>query len=202
MNASLPLDAGDIYSPQSLEDRRARTELNCQELNSRPAAVLVGLTLREAGVSLVLTRRSARLNAHRGEIALPGGKIDLTDKTPVITALRETREEIGIPEGQVTVIGKLPQYETGTGFTISPITAILKPPYEFTRQTSEVDEIFEVPMRHVLHLENYQKRSVLLEGGRRSFWVLPFKNYYIWGATAAILIDLAGRISKAQPISA
>ncbi len=198
--ASMTLEERDIYSTHSKEDRRQREKsvVDYGDASSKPAAVLVALTMRRDSVYLVLTRRSARLTAHRGEISFPGGKIETLDQGPVCAALREAREEIGIANEQVSVLGKLPKYETGTGFTISPITAVISPPYSFVRQQEEVEEIFEVPMSHILTLTNYKKKSLVLDGVKRSFWSLPYKDYYIWGATAAILIDLADRITKAQ----
>ncbi len=163
-----------------------------------PAAVLLPFLARENGVTLVLTRRSQELPTHKGEIALPGGKMAKADKNLIETALRETHEEIGIGPQQISIQGQLSSHQTGSGFLISPITALVTPPYHFEKQASEVEEIFEVPVTHISDMNNYHQQSVWLAGKKREFWVLPYKNYKIWGATAAILIDLAERLSKAQ----
>lgn len=198
--ASVSLEADDALSPQSTIDRRDREKQQSPLVPGPaiPAAVLVGFTERREGINLVLTRRSAELKAHRGQIAFPGGKIDRADSSPRHTALREAEEEIGINSGQMQVIGKLPLYETGTGFIITPITALIEPPYQFVREEGEVDEIFEVPLAHILNHSNYQQQTIMIEGIKRSFWAVPYQDYYIWGATAAILYDLAGTISKQQ----
>ena len=199
-HASLDLQMDDTHSIHSIEDRldRPAVTISTDQQANTPAAVLVAFTRRANETQLVLTKRSAQLSAHRGQIAFPGGKIDKQDKTPVFTAMREAEEEIGVSRDQICIMGKLPLYETGTGFIITPITAIIHPPYEFVRQESEVEEIFEVPLSFVASPSNYQKNEVMLDGVRRQFWVLPYKDYYIWGATAAILIDLANRIGKAH----
>lgn len=163
-----------------------------------PAAVLLPFLAREEDVTLVLTRRSQELPTHKGEIALPGGKMAKADKSVIETALRETHEEIGIGPEQIAIQGQLSPHQTGTGFLITPITALVTPPYHFQKQVSEVEEIFEVPLTHICDLNNYHQQSAWFAGKKREFWVLPYKNYKIWGATAAILIDLAERLSKAQ----
>ena len=163
-----------------------------------PAAVLLAFHPGKDGVNLVLTRRTAHLPTHKGEIALPGGKAIHADKDRVATALRETHEEIGVEVDKISVIGQLPPHPTGSGFLITPITAWLTPPIRFKKQQSEVAEIFEMPLDHLSNPKNYQRQTVVIAGEPRKFWILPYKNYKIWGATAAILIDLANRLSKAR----
>lgn len=163
------------------------------------AAVLVPLLTRSPGdYTILLTRRSAELKSHRGQIAFPGGKIDTADASPQAAAIRETGEEIGIPTSQIDILGKLPLYQTGTGFIISPIVGQLAPPYIFRAEQGEVAEIFEVPLAHILDEDNFQRQSVMFEGKAREFWAVPYQGYYIWGATAAILKELAERLAIAE----
>lgn len=163
------------------------------------AAVLVPLLTRSPGDhTILLTRRSAELKSHRGQIAFPGGKIDTADASPQAAAIRETGEEIGIPTSQIDILGKLPLYQTGTGFIISPIVGQLAPPYIFRAEQGEVAEIFEVPLAHILDEDNFQRQSVMFEGKAREFWAVPYQGYYIWGATAAILKELAERLAIAE----
>lgn len=166
-----------------------------QQERVREAAVLIPFLEREADLNILLTRRSNNLPQHKGQIAFPGGKIDKTDKDHIAAARRETCEEIGVQPERIDILGKLPLYETGTGFIITPVLGFLKPPHVFVKEQGEVEEIFEVPLSFILNLNNFERRSVIFEEKPREFWALPFKDYFIWGATAAILIDLAERIT-------
>jgi len=163
-----------------------------------PAGVLLPLVKRDDDVFVVLTKRSNDLRHHKGQVAFPGGKVDQCDATVMATAIRETHEEIGISPCQIMPFGKLPLYETGTGFIISPVVAKVDPPYIYKREIGEVDEIFEVPLAHIANLNHYEQRVVPFEGIERTFWVLNYKDYFIWGATGAILNDFANRIDKAH----
>lgn len=197
--ASLGLNEDDQISTHSEQDKANRQSAGIiQATPNIEAAVLVPLVVRGQSPHIVLTRRTQHLPSHKGQVAFPGGKIDPTDENAAAAAIRETHEEIGHQPEQIQLVGKLPQYETGTGFIITPITANLLPPIAFRREQGEVDEIFEVPLSHVSNLQNYRQHEIIHEGVKRIFWQLEYKDYYIWGATAAILIDLASRISKAQ----
>ncbi len=194
---SFDLRAKDQLSDHSREDAR-QLQKGARDFsvgNTTPAAVLVPVVNSGSQAQIVLTLRSEQLSSHKGQVAFPGGKIDATDKTASAAAIRETCEEIGIPSQQINVLGKLPLYETGTGYIITPIVASLSPPYCFQKEESEVEEIFQVPLSHVANLEHYHKQSVYWEGTERHFWVLDYKDYFIWGATAAILNDLARRLN-------
>ncbi len=157
----------------------------------RPAAVLVPLIDRAEGMSVLLTLRTAHLSAHAGQISFPGGSIDPGDRDAVEAALRETEEEIGLPREYVSVIGRLDTYVTGTGFEIVPIVGILTPPFTLAADPFEVAEVFEVPLSFVLDVKNHRRTERILEQRRRVFFVLPFENWNIWGATAGILVNLA-----------
>jgi 8-oxo-dGTP pyrophosphatase MutT (NUDIX family) len=156
-----------------------------------PAAVLVPLIDRAEGMSVLLTRRTPHLSAHAGQIAFPGGRIDAGDSDAIAAALRETEEEVGLPRDHVTVIGRLDTYVTGTGFEITPIVGIVAPPFPLAAQPSEVAEVFEVPLSYILDSSNHRRTERVFEERRRVFFVLPYENRNIWGATAGMLVNLA-----------
>ena len=157
-----------------------------------PAAVLVALLDRADGLFLVLTQRAAHLNAHAGQISLPGGRMEADDVSAVATALRESEEEIGLVPADVEVLGSLRAYETITGFRIYPVIGwVAAPPAAWRPDPAEVADVFEVPLAFVLDPANHQRDSYLRNGERRHFFVLPYQNRYIWGATAGILVNFA-----------
>jgi len=159
--------------------------------NLTPAAVLVALADHEDGLSVLLTQRAANLADHAGQIAFPGGRLEPSDPDPAFGALREAEEEIGLPRSHVEIIGRLDTYITGTGFEIAPIVGLVRVPYPFQLQKSEVDELFEVPLDFIIDPANHQRRTRELRGRTRGFFVLPYRNRFIWGATAAMLVNLA-----------
>lgn len=155
----------------------------------RPAAVLVGVQ----GDRVILTKRSSHLAHHPGQIAFPGGKIDAGDTGPEGAALREAAEEIGLPKSAVTLIGRLPDHETVTGFRITPILAHVAD-FAPVAEPGEVDEVFTVPLSWLGDPENYRVEGRLWRGTFRNFYAAPWGPYYIWGATARILRGLADRL--------
>jgi 8-oxo-dGTP pyrophosphatase MutT (NUDIX family) len=156
----------------------------------KPAAVLLPLVLREAGLTMLLTRRTAHLANHAGQVSFPGGRVEPTDLSPVDTALRETEEEVGLHRRHVDVLGTLPDYHTGTGYRVTPVVGLVAPPFALRADPSEVDEIFEVPLTFLMDGLNHQRLSALLPAGPRSFYAMPYDRFYIWGATAAMLRNL------------
>jgi 8-oxo-dGTP pyrophosphatase MutT (NUDIX family) len=157
----------------------------------RPAAVLVPLIDRPEGMSVLLTLRTAHLSAHAGQIAFPGGRIEAGDRDATEAALRETEEEIGLPRDHVTLIGRLDTYVTGTGFEITPVVGIVDVPFPLVADPFEVAEVFEVPLSFVLDPKNHRRTERDFEKHTRVFFVLPFETRNIWGATAAMLVNLA-----------
>lgn len=156
------------------------------------AAVLMPLVMRENGLTLLLTQRTAHLNDHAGQVSLPGGRVDGTDTSTIETALREAEEEVGLHRRQIEVLGTLPDYFTGTGFRVTPVVALVRPPVDFRADPFEVAEIFEVPLTFLMDGRHHQRRSIELSNGagRRSFYSMPYDRYFIWGATAGMLRNL------------
>ena len=154
-----------------------------------PAAVLVAVVERAGAHSVLLTRRAERLARHAGQVSFPGGRADLDDGTPQKTALREAEEEIELPASQVEIVGRLDDYLVGTGYRITPVVGLVTAPPVFKADSREVAEIFEVPLPFVLEPANYRRDKMTIGGVERRFYVLPYEGYYIWGATAAILVN-------------
>lgn len=155
-----------------------------------PASVLVGLVDRPDEFSVLLTQRTAHLRDHAGQISFPGGKMEELDTDPVSTALREAEEEVGLPAHQVEVVGALDRYVTRTGFDVTPVVAFITPPLTLNPDPSEVAEVFEVPLSHFLSPGVKQRHTREFEGQKRHFYAMPYRDYYIWGATAGMLVNL------------
>lgn len=141
-----------------------------------PAAVLVPLIDRPEGMSVLLTQRTPHLSAHAGQISFPGGRIEDSDADATDAALRETEEEVGLPRDNVTVIGRLDTYVTGTGFEITPVVGIVKVPFPLAIDPFEVAEAFEVPLSFVVDPSNHRRTTRDFEHRTRIFFVLPFEN--------------------------
>jgi 8-oxo-dGTP pyrophosphatase MutT (NUDIX family) len=156
-----------------------------------PAAVLIGLVARPQGPQVILTQRTAHLKDHAGQISLPGGRIEDEDEGPAAAALREALEEIGLAPDKVELLGGLRHYDTITGFRIHPVVGWIEPPMTLQPDPYEVAEVFELPLGFVLDVANHRRESVERDGVRRHFYVLPYQNRYIWGATAGILVNFA-----------
>lgn len=162
----------------------------------RPAGVLVGIDVTGPRADLILTKRSARLKHHPGQIAFPGGKQDPTDPTVADAALREAHEEIGLPPGHVRLIGSLPDHETVTGFRVSPVVGLIESPFEIRPEAGEVDEVFRVPLELVADPAKFRIEGRRWQGRRRYYYTVPWGPYYIWGATARVLRSLADRMTR------
>ncbi|MEP7183407.1 MAG: CoA pyrophosphatase [Betaproteobacteria bacterium] len=154
------------------------------------AAVLVPLVNRPQGLQVLLTQRSADLPDHAGQISFPGGRVEPDDATLAAAALREAAEEVGLPPEQVSVLGNLADYETVTGYRVTPVVGWVEPPFDLTPDPVEVADVFEVPLAFLLEPANQQRHFRMLGAQRRDYWAIPFGDRYIWGATAAMLLIL------------
>jgi len=154
-----------------------------------PAAVLVPIVLRPTP-TLLLTQRTAHLRDHAGQISFPGGRIEPDDASVVDAALRETEEEVGLAPANVEVLGFLPDYRTSTGFSVTPVVAFVTPPFALRPDPFEVAEVFEVPLAFLLDPANHQQHEVHWRGRLRRYYAMPYGDYFIWGATAGMIMSL------------
>lgn len=159
----------------------------------RRAAVLVPIVARDR-LTVLLTRRSDSLKHHAGQIAFPGGRIDLSDTSATAAALREASEEIGVDRTHVTPLGFLDTYTTGTGFTISPLVGLIEPGFTTVLQREEVAEAFEVPLAFLMDPANHEMHTRPWQGIDRRYYAMTWGHYYIWGATAGMLMNLRERL--------
>ena len=159
-----------------------------------PAAVLVPLVDRPEGMTVLLTRRTPHLRDHGGQVSFPGGRVEEEDADWVATALRESLEEVGLAPEWVEVVGFLEDYTTVTGFLVRPVVGIVSPELSLVPDPFEVEEVFEVPLDHVLEPANYRLEQRLFRGLLREYHVLDYPGYFIWGATAAMLVCLRRRL--------
>ncbi|SDW87152.1 CoA pyrophosphatase [Roseicitreum antarcticum] len=162
----------------------------------RDAAVLLAFQSGPRGAELLLTKRASHLRHHPGQIACPGGKMDPGDATPEAAALREAAEEIALPAANVEILGRLTPHETVTGFQVVPVLARVRTPFTPRAQPGEVAEIFAVPFDHIANLARYRVERRRWLGQWRYFYTVPLGPYYIWGATARILHNLAQRMDQ------
>ena len=158
-----------------------------------PAAVLVAVTdRRDPGV--ILTQRTETLRRHPGQIAFPGGRIDPGDDGPVGAALREAEEEIGLIRAQVEVIGTGDHYRTVTGYDVTPVIGVVAPDLPLIPAEAEVADVFEVPLGFLLDHANHVEASALWQGRERHYYQINWQNRRIWGATAAMIVNLSRRL--------
>ena len=161
----------------------------------RPAAVLVPLVRREAGITVLLTQRTEDMPSHAGQIAFPGGRRQAEDADARATALRETEEEVGISRTFVQVVGPVDPYRTGTGYEITPVVGIVTPGFTIHADPREVADVFEVPLAHFLDEKNHRIESRVWQGRERRYYAMPYGERYIWGATAAMLVNFGERLA-------
>ena len=160
-----------------------------------PAAVLVPLVVRPGGLQVLLTQRTDHLHDHAGQVSFPGGRREYTDAGSVDTALRETREEIGLGKDFIEVVGLLDDYETGTGFRVTPVVSFVNEGFTLALDSFEVADVFEVPLDYLFDPANQQTRSREFAGRRRKYYMFEYQDRMIWGATAGMLMNLYRRAS-------
>ena len=161
------------------------------------ASVLVPLVVRGDDITVLLTKRTAHLSDHPGQISFPGGRAEVFDADPTATALREAKEEVGLDAQHVDVLGSLPTYTTGTGFIVTPVVALIAPGFRIQADAGEVAEVFEVPLPFLMTPAHHRRHRVQLGGDEpREFLSMPWqgqardgtpRRYFVWGATAAML---------------
>ena len=155
-----------------------------------PAAVLVALVDRASGMTVILTRRTSHLQDHAGQISFPGGRVEPGDGDAEATALREAQEEVGLAPDRVDLLGRLPAFMSSTGFSITPVVGVIRPPLRLKPDAFEVAEVFEVPLAFILDPANHRLEERVVDGVERRFYAFTYKDRYIWGATARVLMDL------------
>ena len=177
---------------RALRERPQRIETLSPPL--RPAAVVVPIVQRSE-LTMLFTRRTEHLSSHAGQICFPGGRVHPDDETLIQTALREMEEEIGLaPEG-VEIAGFLDCHETAnTGYVILPVVGFLSAELLLTVNPNEVAEVFEAPLAYILDPKNQARRSLERNGVRREFFAIDYGNHTIWGATAAMIVNLSERL--------
>jgi len=163
------------------------------------ASVLVPLVQRDDGLRVLLTRRTDHLTDHAGQVSFPGGRAEGHDVDVIDTALREAEEEVGLPRDRVQVLGPLNTYSTVSSYVVTPIVALVQPPFELVLDSNEVAEAFEVPLQFLMTPSHHQRHAAEFEGIKRQFLSMPWqgvdaqgqpREYFIWGATAAMLRNL------------
>ena len=175
------------------DDYDLAPELRPDRFHGVKAAVLLPVVARKTP-TLLFTRRTETLARHSGQISFPGGRSEEADLSPVETALRETQEETGIAPGFITMAGYLDRYLTGTGFDIQPVVGVLAPGFALAPDPREVAHVFEVPLAFLLDPANRRRETRVIAGRERRFHAITYEDHEIWGATAAIIVDLASRL--------
>jgi 8-oxo-dGTP pyrophosphatase MutT (NUDIX family) len=159
----------------------------------------VPLVQRGDVLHVLLTRRTDHLRDHAGQVSFPGGRSEAHDADAAATAVREAAEEVGLPQDRIEVIGEMPAYTTVTRFVVTPVVALVQPPFELALDRFEVAEAFEVPLPFLMDPAHHRRHVFTFEGRERQFLSMPWsgtgddgrpREYFIWGATAAMLRNL------------
>jgi len=179
-----PVDGDmNIYRPDK--------DYHASELPLKAAAVLIPLVDRKEGMTVLLTKRAQHLKTHSGQVSFPGGRCEPRDADAMATALRETEEEVGIDREHIEILGAMEDYETVTGYVITPVVAILQPEFDLKIDAGEVEEAFELPLSYILDEKNHELQSRVWNDQRRYYYVLKNDKHNVWGATAAMLVRFA-----------
>jgi 8-oxo-dGTP pyrophosphatase MutT (NUDIX family) len=160
----------------------------------RDAAVLIPVIEHGEAATVLLTQRAEKLRSHSGQVAFPGGRIDPTDASAEDAALRETFEEVGLPARSVEVIGRMPDYVTGSGYRIVPVVGVVQPGFELVINEAEVDAAFEVPLGFLMDPANHRRESRVWLERERFYYTMPYGDRFIWGATAGIIRTIYERL--------
>ncbi|MEP9389541.1 CoA pyrophosphatase [Mesorhizobium sp. KR9-304] len=160
----------------------------------RDAAVLIPVVDHGTEATVILTKRAEKLTSHSGQVAFPGGRIDPTDVSPEAAALREAQEEIGLDASHVEIIGRMPDYVSGSGYRIAPVLSIVRPGFKLSINEHEVDAAFEVPLRFLMDPANHTQNSREFNKQLWVFYDMPYGDQRIWGVTAGIIRTLYERL--------
>ena len=160
----------------------------------RPAAVLVPVVAHPGEATILLTRRASHLRDHSGQIAVPGGKMDAADASPLETALREAEEEIGLDRSLVRPLGYLSPYQSSSGYRILPVLGLVEPGLPLALNPQEVEAAFEVPLAFLMTEANHQRHARDWKGSLRHYFAMPYGEHYVWGVTAGILRNMYERL--------
>jgi 8-oxo-dGTP pyrophosphatase MutT (NUDIX family) len=179
---------------RSDDDMNAKARMIPDGVKPKPAAVLVGILDEREGLSVLLTQRKSTLSKHAGQIAFPGGRLD-AGETALSAALREAEEEVGLAPRFVQPLGYLDGYLTVTGYFVVPVVALINSGHQLQAQAEEVDDIFSVPLDFLMEGANRQTHTREWNGLQRHYFVYPFGERYIWGATAGMIKNLSDRLS-------
>ena len=196
---SAPIDLAGLRACLSSEPETAGTVLEDGSGDGvlTPAAVLFPIVLHEAAPTVLLTQRTAHLKDHAGQISFPGGRVEPEDLSVRHAALRETEEEVGLAAEHIEIVGFLPEYRTSTGFRVTPVVGFVTPPFALQPDPFEVAEVFEVPLSFLLDPANHQQHEVHWRGKLRQYYAMPYGDYFIWGATAGMIMSLFHRLVAA-----
>lgn len=160
----------------------------------QPAAVFAPIVRRPNGWTMLLTQRAHETPAHPGQVSFPGGRVHADDASPLETALRETEEEIGLARRFIEPLGAWDRYNTGTGFTVTPIVGFVEPGFELRLDPREVAEVFETPLAFLMDPANHERREGVWRGKTRAYYAMPHDGREIWGATAGMIRALWERL--------
>jgi 8-oxo-dGTP pyrophosphatase MutT (NUDIX family) len=182
--------SGALVPPPYVGSDFALNDLDQPPVELRAAAVLVPLVDRDGVLSVLLTQRTEDMPSHAGQIAFPGGRKQAEDASLVVTALRETEEEVGIDRSFVDVVGPIDTYVTRTGYAVTPIIGFVRPAFTLKPDPREVADIFEVPLEFFLDPANHHVHSRTWQGRERRYYAMPYGERYVWGATAGMIKNL------------
>jgi len=183
--------APPLWQPEKTDEHRFFSD----DYDFKRASVLIALVQREQGLNVLFTRRTENLSQHAGQISFPGGRQELSDVSSIETALRETEEEIGLDRSLVEILGTLPDYLTITGYRVTLVVGAVQQLPWLHSDPDEVAEVFEVPLSFLMDGHVHQRRRIVVPDEEnqqihRTFYAMPYQDYFIWGATAGMLRNL------------
>lgn len=184
LHAALQVPARELPLEGDLIDDREQIDV--------PAAVLIAITER-SDPGVILTVRREHMRTHAGQVAFPGGRID-DGEDAIRAALREAQEELLLDPSEVDVVASIEPYRTVTSYVVTPILGVVRPDLPLTPHEHEVADWFEAPLSFLLDPANQQLRSALFQGRERHYYEIIWNERRIWGATAAMIVNLSRRL--------